>query len=99
MNSRGLTLVVVIFGLLLWALLLHQGDLAWMTLPFLIYLGLGISQAPTTGNVRLLAARTTEKICSEQGKTLITVNVTLSNQGEALERLSMFDYPQPGARL
>jgi 3-hydroxybutyryl-CoA dehydrogenase len=49
-------------------------DLAWMTLPFLVYLGLGILRAPETGKVRLLAVRTVEKTRREQGKISITVN-------------------------
>jgi uncharacterized protein (DUF58 family) len=99
MNSRALTLVVVIFTLLLGALLLQQGDLAWMTLPFLTYLGLGILQAPAAGKVRLLATRMVEKIGCEGGKTSIAVDVFLSNQGAMLERLSMVDDPRPGLRL
>ncbi len=35
MNSKALLLVLVIVGLLLGALVMRQGDLAWMTLPFL----------------------------------------------------------------
>ena len=98
MSSRALTLVALIFALLLGALLLHQGDLAWMTLPFLAYLGVGILQAPTAGKVRLLATRTVETH-REQEKMSVAVNVTLSNEGGALERLSMFDDPRPGVRL
>jgi uncharacterized protein (DUF58 family) len=98
MSSRALTLVALIFALLLGALLLHQGDLAWMALPFLAYLGVGILQAPTAGKVRLLATRTVETH-REQEKMSVAVNVTLSNEGAALERLSMFDDPRPGVRL
>lgn len=98
MNSRALILVAVIFGLLLGALLLRQGDLAWMMLPFLAYLGLGILRAPTAGKVRLLAMRTVETH-REQEKMSIAVHVTLSNQGVDLERLSMFDDLRPEVRL
>jgi len=98
MNSRALTLVAVIFGLLLGALLLHQGDLAWMTLPFLAYLGMGILQAPTAGKIRLHAMRTVETR-REQERMAISVNITLGNQGVALERFSMFDDPRPGVQL
>jgi uncharacterized protein (DUF58 family) len=97
MNSRALTLAGVIFGLLLGALFLRQGDLAWMTLPFLAYLGLGILLAPNAGKARLLATRKV-KTRRQQGKMSITVDVTLRNQGAALERLSLLDDPQPGVR-
>jgi uncharacterized protein (DUF58 family) len=98
MNSRALTLVAVIFGLLLGALLLHQGDLAWMTLPFLAYLGMGILQAPTAGKVCLHAVRTVE-MRREQERMSVAVKITLSNQGVVLERLSMFDDSRPGMQL
>lgn len=98
MNSRTLILVAMIFGLLLGALMLHQADLAWMTLPFLAYLGLGILRAPTADKVRLLATRRVETR-REQGSMSVAVHVTLSNQGVALERISMIDNPRPGMQL
>lgn len=98
MNSRALILIAVIFGMLLGALLLHQGDLAWMALPFLAYLGFGILRAPTEDKVRLLATRTVET-CREQGRISVAVNVTLNNQGAALERSLMFDKPRQGMQL
>ena len=98
MNNRALTLVVVIFGLLLGALVLQQGDLAWMSLPFLIYLGLGILLAPAPDEIHLLAARTVEKTSGGQGKTSIEVNVAVTNRGAMLEHLSISDDPQPGVQ-
>ncbi len=99
MNRRALNLLAVIFSLLLAALILRQGDLAWMALPFLCYLGLGILRAPTVDKIHLVAKRTVDANRREHGEMLIGVNVTLKNLGATIERLSMFDDPQPEARL
>jgi uncharacterized protein (DUF58 family) len=100
MNNRAPTLVVVVFGLLLGALLLRQADLAWMTLPFLLYLGAGLLLAPAADKVvgAIHAVRTVESR-RDQGKTLISVHVAVTNRGPALERLTLSDDPQPGMRL
>ncbi|HVM72799.1 MAG TPA: DUF58 domain-containing protein [Anaerolineales bacterium] len=70
-----------------------------MTLPFLMYLGLGILQAPAADKVRLLATRTIEKTSCEQGRTSIAVNVTLRNQGRMMEHLLMSDDPRPRVQV
>jgi len=98
MNNRAQILVAVIFGLLLGAIVLGQGDLAWMALPFLVYLAWGILKAPTTGNIQLLATRSVEAI-HKGGKTLVNVSTTVSNHGVELEYLSLFDEPQFGVQL
>jgi uncharacterized protein (DUF58 family) len=98
MRSKALTLVLIIFGLLLSALLSHQGDLAWMALPFLAYLGLGILKAPEAGKIRLHAVRVVETH-REQGKASVVVNVTVTNQGVTLDRLCLSDSLQPGMRV
>jgi uncharacterized protein (DUF58 family) len=100
-NNRALILVAVIFGLLLGALLLRQGDLAWMALPFLAYLGFAILRAPAADRVsleRVYATREVE-IRRMRGKTLIAVHATAANKGPALERLSLQDDPRPGMQL
>jgi len=98
MNSRALALILVIFGLLLAALLVHQGALAWMALPFLAYLGVGVVQAPARSNIRLRAARSVE-LRRGQGDTSVDVVVTVENQGAAIDHLSLSEPLQTGARL
>src|SRR5512143_3486860 len=98
MNSRALALVLIIFGLLLSALLIPLADLAWMTLPFLAYLGLGILQAPPAEAIHLRAVRSLETH-REPGNTSIGVSVAVSNHGNALNRLRLSDPLQPGMRL
>jgi uncharacterized protein (DUF58 family) len=98
MNSRVLTLVLIVFGLLVAALFTRNGDVAWMALPFLVYLGIGILQAPSSGKIHLLARRSIESNRTN-GVSSIDVNLTVTNQGGALHRLCLADPLQSGMRL
>ena len=49
MNNKTLVVGLIIFGLLIVALITRNGDIAWMMLPFLSYLGMGILQTPVSG--------------------------------------------------
>ncbi len=98
MNNRALALVLIIFGLLLAALLVHQGAIAWMALPFLAYLGVGLVEAPAKGKIRLHATRSVEKHRGP-GNTSVDVSVTVENQGTAIDHLSLSEPLQPGMRL
>ena len=49
MNNKTLVVGLIIFSLLIVALITRNGDIAWMMLPFLAYLGVGILQTPATG--------------------------------------------------
>jgi uncharacterized protein (DUF58 family) len=98
MNSKFLTLLLVIFGLLLAALISHTGDPVWMTLPFLAYLIIGILQAPVTGTLHLQAQRTVEKDLSAGG-TSVEVTVIVRNQGGKTVHLFLSDPLQPGMRI
>jgi hypothetical protein len=61
MNNKILVLGSIIFSLLIAALITRNGDIAWMILPFLAYLGTGILQTPPLEKVRLSAARSLEQ--------------------------------------
>ncbi len=98
MNSRALALILITFGLLMAALLVHQGAIAWMALPFLAYLGVGVVQAPTKSKIRLRAARSVE-MHRGPGITSVAVTVTVENQGAAIDQLSLSEPLQPGVRL
>ena len=95
MNSKFLTLILVIFVLLLSALISHVGGLALMALPFLAYLGVGILQAPDSGKIRLQAARKVGKDTVD-GVSSVQVSVTVCNQGGQTVHVSLADPPQPG---
>ena len=90
MNSKVRLLLFLVLSLLLAALLTRNGDLAWLALPFLIYLGVGVWQAPSPQAVRLQAVRTVCRADVESGAE-IDVQATIHNQGERLERLLLYD--------
>jgi uncharacterized protein (DUF58 family) len=98
MNSKVLTLSVLTFGLVILGLLTRIGDLAWMALPFLIYLGLGILKSPDPGKIRLSVVRSVEVERNPQGAT-VKVNIELHNQGDALDQLYLSDQIQAGMQL
>src|SRR5512140_758361 len=98
MNHKVLTLILLIFSLLLAALLTRNGDLAWMALPFLAYLGIGILQAPLLGKISLQARRVVKQERMGGGSS-VQVNVTVCNQGTQTAFLRLADPLQPGMRL
>ena len=61
MNNKTLVVGLIILSLLIVALITRNGDIAWMMLPFLAYLGVGILQTPLLEKVRLSATRTLEQ--------------------------------------
>lgn len=98
MNSRVLTLLLIIFGLLYAALLTRRGDLVWMTLPLLAYLGMGIVRSLPSGETRLQAGRSV-KPSGTGDITSAEVCVTLSNHSEAVVHLRCSDLLQPGMKI
>ena len=98
MNSRVLTLILVILGLLLVALITRCGDLAWMTLPLLSYLAVGILQAPSLEETRLCAVRS---VNANQigGRTEVEVSVAICNEGALIPQLCLLDPTLPGMRI
>ncbi|HLO16261.1 MAG TPA: hypothetical protein VK206_15615, partial [Anaerolineales bacterium] len=61
MNNKALVVGSIIFSLLIAALITRNGDIAWMMLPFLAYLGVGILQTPALEKVRFSAGRSLEQ--------------------------------------
>jgi uncharacterized protein (DUF58 family) len=80
MNNKTLTIGLSIFILFIAALSMRDGDIAWMILPFLAYLGLGILQSPNPENLSLDAERTLEQTRSDDSLS-IAVKTTLQNKG------------------
>ncbi len=78
---------LIISSLLIIALLARNGDIAWLMLPFLVYLEIGILQTPSLEKVRLSAERNLEQTRSN-GVASVEVNLTIQNQ--ALETVHLF---------
>jgi uncharacterized protein (DUF58 family) len=98
MNSKLVTLFAVTAALLLAALVSLNGEVAWLVMPFLAYLGVGILRSPAAEHIRLQATRTVEQV-EEQGKRCIQVTVTVHNQGTStLDQVCLVDQKQTGMR-
>ncbi|MBI5953518.1 MAG: DUF58 domain-containing protein [Chloroflexi bacterium] len=82
MNNKTLAVGLILLGLLIVALIARDGDIAWMMLPFLAYLGVGFLQTPTREKLQLDAKCTLEQTWSDG---ITSVNVNLSIQNQALE--------------
>ena len=98
MNNKIVTLTAVAAGLVLMALIIRQGVLAWMALPFLAYLALGVWQSPVASKIRLAARRTLE-ISRHEGTSAIEVKVEVTNQGPEVACLRLGDALLPGMAL
>ena len=88
MNNKSLLLVLVVCGLILSALVFRNGKLLSLTLPFLVYLIIGIIQAP--GEMKLIARRTNDNSSVIAGN-FIETRLVIENRGSALINLYLKD--------
>jgi uncharacterized protein (DUF58 family) len=98
MNNKTLVIGLIIFCLLIVALITRNGDIAWMMLPFLVYLGIGILQTPALEKVHLSAERTLEQTRSN-GIVLVDVNLTIQNQAVQTVHLFINETVQAGMEI
>ncbi len=98
MNNKTLTVGLVVLFLFIVALITRNGDIAWMILPFLTYLGVGILQTPNLEKLSLSAKRTLEQT---RTNGTLTVAVNLAVQNRALENVHLFiqEPVQPGMKI
>ena len=96
--NKVLTLLLIVIGLLLAAILRRNAGLIWLALPYLAYLGIGFLKSPSRRELQLQATRSTDK--TQTGKfSTIDMKVEVGNHGATLVRLSLSDPLQPGMRL
>jgi uncharacterized protein (DUF58 family) len=98
MNSRTLSLILIVFGLFLTALIFRRAEPAWMAMPFLAYLGTGILQSPPLGKIKLRAARSVEQT-GGAGTSAVRVAVSVRNEGAETLHLRLADPILPGMRV
>jgi uncharacterized protein (DUF58 family) len=98
MNNKTLLVGLIIFSLFIVALFTRNGDIAWMMLPFLAYLGMGILQTPVLESVSLSAKRTLEQYQSN-GITLVDVNLSIQNQASETVCLFIDEKTQAGMKI
>src|SRR5690349_140524 len=98
MNDRTLTIGAMSVLLLIVALITRNGDIAWMTLPFLAFLMVAILQTPNLERVSLDAKRIVEQTRTTGS---ISVIVKLDLQNKSLEPVHLFvqETAQPGMKI
>ena len=96
--NRVLTPLLIAIGLLLAAMLARSGDAAWMALPFLAYLALGIARSPSAGAIRLDATRAVKET-SRGATSSVEVALTIRNRGAEMVQVSLSDPLQPGMQV
>jgi uncharacterized protein (DUF58 family) len=98
MNNKTLVIALIIFSLLIVALISRNGDLAWMMLPFLAYLGAGLLQTPPVEKLRFSAERTLEQTRSN-GSMSVDVNLSIQNQASETVHLFIDETVQEGMKI
>ncbi len=98
MNNKLLPVGLIVFLLLIFALLTRNGDIAWMTLPFLAYLGMGILQAPELEKFSFDTKRTLEQSHTD-GRVTVVVNLAIQNKAEQTAHLFIQETTQPGMKI
>jgi uncharacterized protein (DUF58 family) len=96
MSNKLFCVAVVIMGLVMFSLIMMDGRLLLLAMPFLAYLFVGILQSPT--EVSLIASRVVEKpgaVAQEPVRSCVTV----VNQGQSLVNLFLHDLPGPSMTI
>ena len=87
MNDKSVAVSLIILLLLIVALITRNGDIAWMIVPFLAYLGMGILRMPRLEMLSFGTKRTLEQNRMD-GKVSTVVGLTVQNK--ALETVHLF---------
>jgi uncharacterized protein (DUF58 family) len=96
MNNKFLFIVFVICGLLLSSLVLRDGKLLVLTMPFLVYLLIAVFQAPT--DMTLVANRIVDK-SGVVAQEPVETHVTVRNEGNSLLNLELIDSQFPAMTI
>ena len=94
MNDKSVALGLTIILLLIAGLLTRNGDVVWMIVPFLAYLGVGILQAPRREVLSFGTRRTWEQNRVD-GKVSTAVVLTVQNKGLETVHLFLQESAQP----
>lgn len=96
MNNKSLVLELIICGLIISALIVRNGKILSLALPFLVYLIIGIIQAP--GDVNLTA----DRIINKPGRIaqeLFETRIVIKNHGKTLVNLHLSDAIFPSVTI
>jgi uncharacterized protein (DUF58 family) len=90
MNKRTILILTITVVILFLGLASRNGDIVWMSVPFLVYLGVGIALAPVKEEIRLKARRSVS-VTEKGSPAVIEVEVTVSNTGRKMLSLCVCD--------
>jgi uncharacterized protein (DUF58 family) len=96
MTNKALCLVLMICGLILSALIVRNGRLLLLAIPFLVYLMIGMLQSPV--EISLSAHRTIDKV-GVVAQEPIQTHVVIKNKGRTLGNLFLDDSPSPSVSV
>lgn len=96
MNGKALLLLLINGGLALAALIARKGELLALSVPFLAFLFVALTQSP--GKLALSASRTVDKSSSPSGGS-IQVALALTNRGDANANVYIEDVLPPSGNL
>ena len=95
-NKNFALLVFIVCGLILAALILRNGRLLLLAIPFLVYIIVGVLQIPN--DITLLANRTID-IPSVTAQEAVETRIVIKNQGNILVNLYLEDPDFPSMRI
>jgi uncharacterized protein (DUF58 family) len=98
MSNKAPAIGLVIFSLFIVALITHNGDIAWMMLPFLTYLGIGILQTPHQEKIRIEAARSLDHSRSD-GSMIVDASLSVQNNSVEPVNVSIQETVQEGMKI
>lgn len=87
-----------IVSLLIAAMITRDGDLIWMAIPFLVYLGIGVFNAPRRETLFLTAAREIDQT-RENGKNVLKIRVTVQNGSPETVNVHIQDVIKPDVKI
>jgi uncharacterized protein (DUF58 family) len=98
MTGKSLVLCAIVLCLFFAALISRNGDLVWLTFPFIAYLGIGIGRSPASVENSVRLSRSAVK-SRRDGAFLVEVAITARNAGTRTICVSISDPPQKGMYL
>jgi len=96
LNNKSLLLIFLIYALILSALITRNGDLLLLAIPILVYLVVGLTQAPD--RISLKIERTVDKISAITNQPL-SVQINVKNLGSGLSYLYLQDQVWPSMEI
>jgi len=96
MNTKLNSILLIVMGSFLAALISRNGTLALIAIPFLVYISIGLFLSP--GNIQLTALRSFSTLRGNESEW-IKAFLIIENNGPVIHRLQLIEPFQPNMRL